>query len=65
MLMKTTWKGFKPDVEEGGDKADVNIEGEYDRLLEVEHEGVHEGIDSVTTADIVDNWNCAYPKRDQ
>src|SRR6266852_9390115 len=43
------WEGFEPDVEEGVDKADVNIESEYDRLLEVEREGAHEGIDGVIT----------------
>ena len=39
------WEGFEPDVEERVDKADVNVEGEYDRLREVEREGAHEGID--------------------
>jgi hypothetical protein len=43
------WEGFEPDIEEGVDKADVNIEGEYDQLLEVESEGAHEGMDSVIT----------------
>jgi hypothetical protein len=42
------WEGFEPDIE-GVDKADVNIEGKYDRLLEVEREGAHEGMDGIIT----------------
>jgi hypothetical protein len=33
---KDSWEGFEPDVENGVDEADVDIESEYNRLLKVE-----------------------------
>ena len=40
------WEEFKPDVEKGVDEADVSIESEHDRLLEVKREGSYEDLDS-------------------
>ena len=33
------WEGFEPDVEDGVDEADVNIQGEYDRLWKLSVKG--------------------------
>jgi hypothetical protein len=47
---KDSWEGFEPDVENGINEADVDVESEYDRLLEVEHEAAHEDLDDTITA---------------
>jgi len=46
--MKTTGKDSNQ-MQRRAYKADVYVEGEHDRLLEVERERAHEGIDGVIT----------------
>ena len=47
---KVNWEGFEPDVENGVDGSNVDIESEYNRLLEVEREAAHEDLDGTTMA---------------
>ena len=42
-------EGLEPYVEERVDQADVHVEREHDRLLEVEREGAHEDVDGHIT----------------
>ena len=42
---KDNGEGLEPDVEEGVDEADVDVEREHDRLLKVERKGAHEDVD--------------------
>ena len=43
-------EGFEPDVQKRVDQADVGVESEHDRLLEVERERAHQDLNSKVTA---------------